>query len=122
MRHNYYILKNHLAVVVPMEEWATWFEKVDRKVRETHLGAKVRVSTVFLGIDHQFGNGPPLIFETMIFGGRLNDSQWRYTTWDEAIVGHEAAVERVKESSLILMTFLRLLKRLWFFVSRGKIK
>lgn len=28
-----------------------------------------KVSTVWLGHNHQFGDGPPLIFETMIFGG-----------------------------------------------------
>lgn len=29
----------------------------------------VNVSTVFLAIDHAFGDGPPVLYETMIFGG-----------------------------------------------------
>lgn len=30
-------------------------------------GGRARVSTIWLGIDMNFGNGPPLIFETMVF-------------------------------------------------------
>jgi hypothetical protein len=33
------------------------------------------VSTVFLGTNHSFGFEPPLLFETMIFGGRFDDYQ-----------------------------------------------
>lgn len=46
------------------------------------------LSTVFLGIDHSFSGGTPVLFESMIFGGDLNESQERYTSWDEAEVGH----------------------------------
>lgn len=51
------------------------------------------VSTVFLGLDHQFGEGPPLLFETMIFGGTNDGWQDRYSTWEEAEAGHKKAVE-----------------------------
>ena len=51
------------------------------------------VSTVWLGLDHNFsGTGPPLIFETMIFGGPHHDEQWRWSTLDEAIAGHASVV------------------------------
>lgn len=48
------------------------------------------VSTVFLGIDHQFGDGPPLIWETMIFTdlGWLGNWCHRYTTKAAATNGH----------------------------------
>ncbi len=62
-----------------------------RVARETVNG--VDVSTVFLGIDHAFGGGPPLLFETMIFGGPHNEYQERYSTWEEAEAGHKRAVE-----------------------------
>lgn len=72
-------------------EWANWFEDADRVVAQIDRDG-VRVSTVFLGIDHRFdADGPPLIFETMIFGGEHDEEQWRYSTWDEAMAGHEAA-------------------------------
>ncbi len=58
----------------------------------------VYISTVFLAIDHSFGDGPPLLFETMVFGGELDQSQERYSTWDEAEAGHKAWVERVKQA------------------------
>ena len=56
----------------------------------------ITVSTVWLGIDHQYGAGPPLIFETMIFGGPLDEEQWRYSTENSAIAGHAAAVALAK--------------------------
>jgi hypothetical protein len=49
------------------------------------------VSTVFLGIDHNFGNGPPLLFETMVFGGEYDGYCKRYSTWEEAEGGHKTA-------------------------------
>ena len=53
------------------------------------------VSTVFLVIDHSHGFGPPLLFETMIFGGKHDQDQWRYTSRADAIAGHEAAITLV---------------------------
>lgn len=55
------------------------------------------VSTVFLGLDHRFyGQGPPILFETMIFGGwTFSDYQQRYSTWGQAESGHLAALKVV---------------------------
>lgn len=55
----------------------------------------ITVSTVFLGLDHSFGEGPPVLFETMVFGGKHNEEQWRYCTWDQAEVGHRQVVALV---------------------------
>ncbi len=51
----------------------------------------IRVSTVFLVIDHSWGDGPPLIFETMIFGGPHDEFQERYSTRAQAEEGHVRA-------------------------------
>jgi hypothetical protein len=52
-------------------------------------GETVEVSTVHIGIDYGFGRTPrPLIFETMVFGGPLNERCVRYATQTEAVVGH----------------------------------
>jgi len=73
-------------------EWAVWFETADRRVAEDYFLRDVRVSTVFLGLDHRFfGDGPPLLFETMIFGGEHDGYQRRYATWEEAEAGHTEA-------------------------------
>jgi len=58
----------------------------------------VKISTVFLRIDHQYGDGPPILFETMIFGGQYDDYQQRYSTWEEAASGHRVAVALVSET------------------------
>jgi hypothetical protein len=55
-------------------------------------GEPVRVSTVWLGLDHNWMGGRLLIFETMIFGGSHDLCAWRYTTEDEAKEGHAEAV------------------------------
>jgi hypothetical protein len=54
----------------------------------------VTVSTVWLAIDYSMGLLPcPVIFETAIFGGPLSESCWRWSTEQEALAGHAAAVE-----------------------------
>ncbi len=57
------------------------------------------MSTVFLGIDHRFGgmgDGPPLVFETMVFDGPGAGSdalfQHRWSTFEEALRGHAYTV------------------------------
>ena len=60
-------------------------------------GADIHVSTVWLGMDHNFiGTEPPIIFETMIFGGEFDEYQWRYSTEEEAKAAHVVIVELVK--------------------------
>ena len=79
-------------------KWAQWFEDIDnRQVATTIVGDDIRISTVFLALDHDFTNeGPPILFETMVFGGKLDDYQRRYVRIEEARAGHEATVEKVK--------------------------
>lgn len=96
MSHYYYIL-NEQGDPVPCDssmEWALWFEYSNRQVALDERG-DVRVSTVFLGLDHSFNHGPPLLFETMVFGGPEDEAQERYTTRAEALVGHAAWVLKV---------------------------
>lgn len=90
-----YILRGHTPVPVDLMTWATWFEVAsNRIVAQTDVGP-VQVSTLFIGLDHQWGNGPPLLFETMIFGGEHDDYQRRYSSWTEAVDGHAVAVALV---------------------------
>lgn len=49
-------------------KWALLFEQRDRIVGQTKTLYGEKLSTVWLGLDHNFfGIGPPLIFETMLF-------------------------------------------------------
>lgn len=98
---DYYVLNDDHSVrpVSDSLEWARSFENREaRRVASDKMG-DVTVSTVFLGLDHSYGEGPPLLFETMIFGGEHSDDQWRYSTWEEAEQGHRAAVALVRESA-----------------------
>lgn len=93
----YYILEGHTPVLCDSTTWATWFEKA----KEERIVARTKtpngtVSTVFLGLDHAYGsNGPPMIFETLVMDGPLEDEMDRYSTWEEAEAGHASMVERV---------------------------
>lgn len=97
----HYKLEKRRPVLVPdLIEWATWMEAADRHVARTEFSAGVEVSTVFLGLDHRFsGNGPPLLFETIVFGLNMeNDAMmWRYSSWDDAVTGHNATVRKVDD-------------------------
>jgi hypothetical protein len=91
----YYKLNSRKQVVpADMVDFEDWMKAVMennslRVVAKTDLPNNVEVSTVFLGVDHNFsGKGPPLLFETMIFGGEHDQDQWRYSTWAEAEKGH----------------------------------
>lgn len=88
----HYILDGKKPKSVDLLEWARWFETADRIVAKTLING-VKVSTVFLGLDHSFGGGPPLLFETMIFGGGHDDYCERFETWEQAEAGHQEAVK-----------------------------
>jgi hypothetical protein len=105
-RRGYYVLDGHEPRAVDtVEEWAAWYEEAKRRVDFTDLGF-CTVSTVFLGVDHNFwGKGPPILFETMVFANpvkgeafpeELGDLSLRYATWDEAEAGHADMVAEVR--------------------------
>ena len=82
------------------QEFGEWYESRGMRpftegghiVQCDELPGNVVVSTVFLGIDHCMTGGPPVLFETMIFGGVHADYQERYTTYADALEGHARAL------------------------------
>jgi hypothetical protein len=56
-------------------------------------GEAVDVSTVFLVFDHGF-EGPPVLWETMVFGGPDDGWQQRYRSRAAARTGHAAVLAR----------------------------
>lgn len=96
--NKHYILKDKKAVeCIDLIEWDQNFELASRIVGKDFFG-KVEVSTVFLGLDYSFHHEVPLLFETMVFGGKLDREQRRYTTWEEAELGHKEILEKVIET------------------------
>jgi len=93
---NLYRLDGHRPVAMGDDEllaWAEWFATADRHVGLWRVG-DVRVSTVFLGIDHGWSS-EPLLFETMVFGGSLDGLRERCSTWEEAEAQHQEVLRRV---------------------------
>lgn len=103
MRHLYYILdEDKNPIECDMMTWAKMFNQ-DRHVAQHVIdidGVSVRISTVFLGLDHSWGDGPPILFETMIFGGEHDQYQERYSTWHDAWKGHYKAIELLFEVNI----------------------
>ena len=85
----YYILKGRKIKAVSSTAWETWFGNVEnRRVGSTYFPGG-RVSTVFVGLE-------PIYFETMVFGGLLDDYQWRYWDYKQAKAGHYRIVKQVQ--------------------------
>lgn len=81
---------------ISFREWSELRHDPDyHRVALTEIG-EISISTVWLGINHGISEDEPIIFETMVFGGSLEQEQWRYTTEAEALEGHNKAVELVK--------------------------
>lgn len=93
-----YILDGCEPVICPdLMVWGKWMQEHDRAVAKSSVGDNL-ISTVFLGLDHSFTGGVPILFETMIFGGKHDQYQDRYSTWAAAEAGHVHAVELVRRS------------------------
>lgn len=100
----------------PLEpfEWARLLGDRDyQRIAVDEIGP-LRVSTVWLGLDHSFGDGPPLIFETMTFpssawnmANAANAARplpdwsglflYRYATEQDAQRGHALIVAKLTE-------------------------
>lgn len=98
----------HIADTVTdnIEGVAKCWENSHRTIgRDTFNGA--RVSTVFLAIDHNSlsPNGPPVLWETMVFTKRrafqcLNEAQWRFTSEEAAKEFHDWLAESIKRKDI----------------------
>ncbi len=82
-------------------KWATWFEDfTNRRVANDTFevnGERVRVSTVFLALDHAFNESSPILWETMVFGGKHDEEQDRCGgNREQAETMHAAMVAKAK--------------------------
>jgi len=79
------------------ESWALRFADPAYKFVAKTMVGDAEVSTVWLGMNHAYTpDEPPLIFETMVFGGRLDQEMERYSTEEHALAGHDAMVRKVR--------------------------
>jgi hypothetical protein len=99
----FYLNEDHSVRECDLCEWSEQFEQMSlskqRHIAEDLIDGKI-VSTVWLGLNHNYFGGVPLIFETMIFESEDSGSDIfcdRYSTWDEAVEGHKKAMQWVKD-------------------------
>lgn len=109
---NYYILKNGKIKKCSLEEWFDWWRaEENRRIDLTDIsnlpnypGGQI-ISTVFLGIDHNFNftefdeEHVPILFETMVFGGKYSGRAWRYSSYGEAKRGHWIIVDQIRNGN-----------------------
>ena len=96
-------------IEVGSPEWVKGMQKVEELLsnreykiikQECTPGKEYWVSTVWLGLDHSFTGGKPLIFETMVFDGERHNNrgsdyaQKRYSTEEEALRGHAKLLDK----------------------------
>jgi hypothetical protein len=97
----FYVLKDGKPVPErdPRNAGAFIGSHVDKTLLRASNGTEICISTVFLGVDHNYsGKGPPVLWKTMIFwdGNDLDSWQKRYTSEEAAREGHQAGVAMVK--------------------------
>jgi hypothetical protein len=98
----FFRLEGKIPVPCDLDYFARNFDEPDRHVADEMVN-DVRVSTVFLGIDHNFrSSGPPLVFETLCFYADGKTSPcYRFSTWEEAEKFHHSIVNDLKKTHLL---------------------
>lgn len=127
MSHDRLLYKLVDEAPVPVRSIEEWAEA--DPLNSWHLRTRVGwidVSTTFLGIDHNYtGEGPPVLFETMLFGWPFNspgplgaEYQERYCTAMQARAGHRRAVRLAYGWPLVWVP--QMLRALWWRVRAWK--
>jgi hypothetical protein len=97
--------EHNIRRVDSMEEWCRYYSAngdKNRIVAQTEEG-EILISTIFTGLNRNWlrPDEPPVLFETMVFGGEFSEVTVRYSTYEEALQGHSIMVSAVlkKETS-----------------------
>ena len=104
----YDIDANHNIIKLPPDEFpgggSDWTTRRRVGLTKDILGSPAWVSTVFLGLDHGYSSGQPILFESMAFA--VPDEQdadsmtecicERYCSWADAEAGHARMVAEVQ--------------------------
>jgi hypothetical protein len=95
----YYRLEGKKTVPIEGDDVLAWANTMDHDNK--HVGHEIlprhRISTVFLGLNHAWGEGPPMLFETMIFYCEpwMSEYQTRCSTYRQAEGMHKRAIKHV---------------------------
>jgi hypothetical protein len=95
----WYILdENNKPVTSTINEYVDWEEvnPTKKAVKQEHIG-DVFISTGFLGLNHAWNSDIPVLWETMIFGGEHDQYMDRYSSYEDALEGHQIALNLVNK-------------------------
>jgi|688.fasta_scaffold525787_2 hypothetical protein len=101
----YILTADNQPVAVSVREASKWIEENPTKkqigfdILEDENGNEISVSTVFLGLDHSWDNKGLILWETMIFGGINDQYQERYSSYEDALEGHQRAIDLIKKEN-----------------------
>lgn len=102
MMEKYILDENDCPQLVSIFDYFKWQKSLPEQIR-TGIGFRLArtespqatVSTVYLGSDHGYGEGPPLLWETMVFcDGDNNEDCLRASSREEAMTNHQALVKK----------------------------
>ena len=99
---DWYVLDddNNVVAEPDVAKAAAFFEQKARRIVDLDIfmlpEGEVKISTVFLGLDHRWGSGgEPVVFETMVFGGPHDQECSRCCTYAEALEMHKGVVDHL---------------------------
>ena len=95
----YGILQNDVVVRVNVWTWGRWYTAKHRYIARTKVG-ETCISTTFLGVNYGTVDDKPTWFETLCLCGICKGTIQRYSTLEEATLGHERMVAFVKEHQM----------------------
>jgi hypothetical protein len=100
----YILTTDNEPVAVSVTEAAQWMEDNPKRkqigfdILLDENDKNISVSTVFLGLDHSWNNKGLLLWETMIFGGEHDQYQERYSSYEDALEGHQRAIDLINQN------------------------
>jgi hypothetical protein len=93
--HTFYKLDGRRVVPAKNIEAAEMIDDVSKRIIEKTRIGDSEISTVFLVVNHGWGEFP-ILFETMIFGGNRNSETYRCSTYAQAEAQHKMAIDLVR--------------------------
>ena len=100
----YILTTDNEPVAVSVTEAAQWMEDNPKRkqigfdILLDENDKNISVSTVFLGLDHSWNNKGLVLWETMIFGGEHDQYQERYSSYEDALEGHQRAIDLINQN------------------------
>ena len=94
----FFKLVDRVPVRCTFAEFAEVMKDEANRIVAQNMVGELQISTIFTGIDSNYGEGDPILFETVVFGlpGDLRP-QWSLSNWEEAMAVHTELVNLLTE-------------------------